>query len=326
MARLAGVSPSVVSYVINSGPRPVSAEAKDKVMAAIAALNYRPNETARALARGSTRQVGLVVADTTSPFSAELGAAIEEHLLARGYGLVTANNHEGERPGNISPLEVVASRSVSAVIIDAPRVPEDVLIAHDHDVRLVSLNAQDAPSGLISSVVDYHEGAIAAVEHLIEHGRRAIGFVGSGSPADRRRPGWLRALAKAGLRPALDMDTGWQMEEGFRAGTQIVEQEFPPEELDALFIASDALAFGCMAALREGGYRIPEDIAIVSFDGTSLSRYASPALTTMQQPINEIAAAVVGLALDPDVAPGSHARHQVSLIRRGSCGCPFPEA
>lgn len=321
VARLAGVSPSVVSYVINQGPRPVSASARRRVEEAIAALSYKPNETARALVRGKSQHVGLVAVDITSPFYSELSAAIDRELFLRGLTLVTASSTYRQTDERDSPLKLLMEHNVTAALMSTGVHPSDIAFARDHNLPIVALNEQLPTEGLSSTIVDYSTGTITAVQHLIEHGRRHIGFVGNTSSADQRFPGWRRAVDTAGLTPGPSVMSDWTAEDGYRAGQWLAQQRFLPHELDALFIASDAIAIGCLAALREGGIRVPEDLAIVAFDGTKLSRYLPPGLTTMAQPIEQIAANAIRLLLDRTHPEAEQLHYQAQLITRRSCGC-----
>lgn len=321
VARLAGVSPSVVSYVINQGPRPVSAPVRRRVEEAIAALNYKPNETARALVRGRTQHVGLVAVDITSPFYSDLSGAIDHELFMRGLTLVTASSTYRQSDGRESPLELLTAHNVTAALVSTSVRPADIDFARTHDLPIVALNEQQSTEGLSATIVDYYGGTETAVRHLIGHGRHHIGFVGDTSSTDQRYSGWRHAVESAGLSPGPAVMCGWTAEEGYRAGQWLVKQGFRIHELDALFIASDAVAMGCLAALRDGGIDVPDDLAIVSFDGTKLSRYLSPGLTTMAQPIEQLAADAVRLLLDSVSGEAMQLHYKPELITRRSCGC-----
>ncbi|MEZ5085731.1 MAG: LacI family DNA-binding transcriptional regulator [Tessaracoccus sp.] len=321
VARLASVSPAVVSYVINGGPRPVSPEARERVEQAIAALGYRPNETARALVRGRSHHVGLVAVDTTGPFYSELAAAIDRELFLRGLTLVTASSTYRPPRDDSSPLELLLEHNVTAALMATQVEPSDIAFARAHDLPIVALNERKHREGLSSALVDYAKATKQAVSHLIDHGRRHIGFVGGFYSRDARHPAWLETLAAADLAHGPSVQSDWTPEAGYEAGRWIVEQQFGRDELDALFIASDAIALGCLAALNEAGLRVPEDIAVVSFDGTKLAPFIGPGLTTMAQPIERIAKDVVSLLLDPERLPGTHLSYEAKMVVRRSCGC-----
>lgn len=321
VARLASVSPAVVSYVINGGPRPVSAKTKARVVRAIAALDYRPNETARALARGKSHQVGLVMTDVTNPFYAELAAAIDRELYLQGMTLVTASSTHRPGESQLTTLEALRERNVAAVIVAAPLDPADLAFARSHGLPLIALDQISPSNELSAAIVDYRSATIEGVRHLIQHGRRRIGFIGNLRSGDPRHPAWREALDEAGLPAGPSVDCDWSPDAGYDAGLRLAGQRRKPQDLDALFIASDGLAIGCVAGLRARGLKIPEDIAIVSFDGTRLAPFIGPGLTTMSQPIDRIASDAVGLLLDSNRSHGTHLRYEATMTIRRSCGC-----
>ncbi|HQD22328.1 MAG TPA: LacI family DNA-binding transcriptional regulator [Arachnia sp.] len=318
VARRAEVSPAVVSYVINGGPRPVAAATRARVERAIAELGYRPNKTASALARGLSQQVGLVVVDTTNPFYAELAAAIDHELFLRGMTLITVSAVHRPSDAQATALESLAEHDVRAAILAADPNPADVAYARAKGLPLVVLNEMAPSAGISSAIVDYRSATIEAVRHLAGHGRRRIGFVGN-FVRDLRYPAWREALDGAGLTPGPAVNCAWTIDAGFEAGRRLAADH--RGEVDALFVASDALAMGCIAGLREAGLGVPDDIAIVSFDGTRVAPYVGPGLTTMAQPIDRIAADAVELVLDADAEPGTHLAYTAQMVVRGSCGC-----
>ena len=316
VASLAEVSPAVVSYVINGGPRPVAAATRARVERAIAELGYRPNKTASALARGRSQQVGLVVVDTTNPFYAELAAAIDHELYVRGMTLITVSAAHRPTDSEATTLEFLAEHDVRAVIFATSVAPAEVAYATAKALPFVVLNEMAPAAGISSAVVDYRAATVDAVQHLVGHGRRRIGFVGRFAH-DLRYLGWREALDGAGLPPGPAVDCGWSIDDGYDAGRRLAAEG----DLDALFVASDELAMGCISGLREGGLSVPDDVAIVAFDGTRCGRYVGPGLTTMAQPIDRLAADAVELVLDSAAKPGTHLSYSAQMVVRGSCGC-----
>lgn len=317
VARLAAVSPAVVSYVINGGPRPVSAKTRARVERAIAALDYRPNETARALVRGRSHQVGLVVTDATNPFYAELVAAIDTELFHRGMTLVTVSSAHRPSDADLTPLESLAEHNVTAAILATQVEPSDTAFARAHNLPIIALNEISPPPDLTAALLDHRGATITAVRHLVAHGYRSIGFVGSCDPRDPRHPAWRDALRAAGLPAGPSFDCDWTPEAGYQAGLRLADGSLP----DALFIGSDAVAMGCIAGLRESGVQVPDDIAIVSFDGTRMAPFIGPGLTAMSHPISRIASDAVSVVLDRGTSPGTHVTYDATLTIRRSCGC-----
>lgn len=320
VARLAGTSPAVVSYVLNGGPRGVSPQTKARVLAAIEQLGYRPNGIARSLRMNRTMTLGLVVPDNANPFFAELARAIEEASYAQGYTLLIGNAAEDDQRQS-SYVRTFLARQVDGLFLVPAHGPVGCL----DDLRRsgtpwVSLDRQIPGADAPAVLVDNRGGAYAATRHLIEHGRRRIACLAGPQdvmPATDRVAGWRDALAEEGVRPSA-MQV-WHAPFGRRAGYRAaLEMLAGKEKPDALFVASDEQALGVLRAVAQLGLRCPDDVAIASFDGIAATAYAVPALTTMAQPFAEMGRAalthLLGRSGPTEVLP-------VALTARGSCGC-----
>jgi LacI family transcriptional regulator len=327
VARLAGTSPAVVSYVLNGGPRPVSPQTRAKVLRAIEQLGYRPNGIARSLRMSRTMTLGLVVPDNANPFFAELARAIEEESFANGYTLLIGNAAEDHDRQN-TYVRTFLARQVDGLFIVPAHGPAGFLAELQRAGRpWVSLDRQVAGAGAPAVLVDNRGGAYAATRHLVEHGRRRVACLAGPAdvmPATDRVAGWRDALAEEGIRPrAMSV---WHAPFGRRAG-YLASREIlgTPDRPDAIFVASDEQALGSLRAIAELGLRCPRDVAVVSFDGIPATAYSTPALTTMAQPFADLGRAAVAHLL-AQIAGGTSPAEvlPVSLITRGSCGCPDP--
>ncbi len=327
VARLAGVSPALVSYVINPGSRPVSAEARQRIEAAIKELNYRPNAIAQALRRSTSHSVGLLMPTFTSPVVSYLAENIEELCRAQGYVLLSGNTG-GVADREASYLQEFISRGVDALILIGTASPAGLETAAASGVPVLALDNIPYGVGVSSIRVDAVGGAESAVRHLIEvHGHRRIACVAARWPEHSnvgdRVTGWRNAMTSAGLHAgdellvhagSHDRDGGWEA-----IGSVIDETD-----ATAAFITSDVKAIGALHFLRSRGIRVPEDFAVVSYDGTVLSGSAWPRLTTVGQFIPEVAAHVVERLLTKVATKGLEPTHDVlptELIVRESCGC-----
>nr|WP_231637097.1 LacI family DNA-binding transcriptional regulator [Microbacterium sp. No. 7] len=324
VARLAGVSTAVVSYVVN-GTKNVSPETERRVREAIALLGYRPNSAARALRLGSNEMLGMVVPDARNPYFAMLAHAVETVAAERGYTLLTANA-DGLLETERRHVERFVDRGVDGVFLCSTIVEPDVRPLVDADIPTVLLNHSVEVAGVASVRIDLWEGARLAVEHLAEHGHERIGLVigsNTGHVLDPRETGWRQELARRGLAEGpLERDI-FTMRGGYDAGRRLLATGLP----SALFVSSDRQAIGLLRALHEAGVRVPDDVALVSFDGSEDAAYSWPPLSTVAAPIADMARAAVDAILapaDPDAGrPGI--RHEVfapALVRRASCGCP----
>jgi LacI family transcriptional regulator len=312
----AGVSDAVVSYALNGGA-PVAPATRRRVLDAVAELGYRPNQAARALRSGSARTLVLAVPDDAdpvfaNPFFAEYAAEIEQAARRRGYALyttATAFDPETVR----ARFDEFAARMVDGVLVLAGGDPLDATVLDTAGLPWLELNASPGRPGIASVGTDLQAGARLATAHLLEHGYPSVGFVGEEHPAESRHAGWLDACREAGVQPGPAIRSGYARENGYAAIGAC--DDLP----SALFVASDRAAVGVLRALHERGVRVPEDVALVAFDGTWEAEYTWPALSSVRQPVAEMAEDAVARLLDPG-APRRHASFAGRLVVRASCG------
>jgi LacI family transcriptional regulator len=332
VARAAGVSPAVVSYVLNNGPRPVSTGARARVLEAVERLDYRPNAIASALRGGSTQTIGFLTPNRDNPFFAGLADALERWLSEQGY-LVLTGSSRGFRAREERLLKTFLDRKVDGLIVSSGiSLPGPTLAAVDPPV-LVLDEVPDASSA--SAVVT--EDALDArttVEHLQHHGHALVGCI-VGPPRIRseavRLAGWRsqQTLADA---PAGDelVAFGEPSEEGgyLAAGLMFSEHGRPwaihGRRPSALFVASDVQAIGALCALHELGLRVPDDVAVASMGGTRAAQYTIPTLTTMRQDTEYLAGVACAELLrrirDPSGGP-TVVRLRGNLVVGQTCGC-----
>jgi LacI family transcriptional regulator len=324
VAKRAGVSTAVVSYVLNNGPRGVSAEARARVLEAVEALDYRPNAVARALRARRTHTIGLIVPDNGNPFYAELARAIEDESFSRGHALLLGNS--GDDPAREeSYIQTFLDRQVDALLLISVSTAPDLSALEGRATRAVVLD-RSLPGGTVASlVVDDEGGALEGVRHLVEHGHRRIGLItgpGDVAAAQERRRGWSRALQEADL-PASDglvVRAAFTRSGGYAAAHELLARR---PRVSAVFVSADVQAIGLLRAVTEAGLSVPDDVAVVSFDGIEDSAYSVPTLTTLQQPLDRIAERAVERLLDNvDGEDGPlHEVLPVRLVVRRSCGC-----
>ncbi|MCJ1715572.1 LacI family DNA-binding transcriptional regulator [Curtobacterium sp. VKM Ac-2922] len=322
VARLAGVSDAVVSYTLNGGA-PVAADTRRRVLAAVAELGYRPNQAARALRSGSARTLVLAVPDAqdpvfSNPFFAEFAAAIESVARARGYVLsTTATTFAPD--GLRTRFEEFAARMVDGVLVLSSGVADRTAI-DPVGLPWVDLNVTGGRPGVASVGADLRGGAEQATEHLLGHGRTRVAFVGQLDTREPRHAGWRATCGRWGVPPGRVYDGGYTREGGYVAGLQIADEPDPP---DAVFAASDRTAVGLLRAFHERGVRVPEDVAVVAFDGSWEAEYTWPPLSTLRQPVESMAEAAVRGLLDG--SPPTHHEFPAELIIRASCGTHGPD-
>jgi LacI family transcriptional regulator len=326
VARYAGVSTAVVSYVVNDGPRRVAPETAARVRTAIEILKYRPNVNARALKKGSTEMLGVVLPDITNPFFAEYARALEVAAAAHGHVLVvaTSDTNEAQESRIISDL---ANRHVDGLLISTVLPPSGFRAITLPDRPTVLINCSTPFAGYTAVGPDSREGARALVDHLITvHGHQSIALIiGESSepvPEPRER-GWSDAFQAHKLPPGPIVRTSFSREGGYEAAVRLLNW---PSRPSAIFAASDQLCTGTLKAIREAGLRCPDDIAVVSFDGTTESEYCWPPLTVARQPVQAMAQAAVSAVLNLTSPPAAYQRFATELVIRESCGCSRPAA
>lgn len=322
VARYAGVSSAVVSYVVNGGPRPVAPKTAARVREAIRVLGYRPNASARALRTGSTQLLGLVVPEIGNPLFADLALAIETAAAQRGYGLLLTNS-QGDADAERRHVLNLTARQIDGLLLTPTNSRPDLANLPLTGTPTVLLGTFEQQPGYPSVGVDAYTGAYNGVTHLISHGHPSIALIigGGRTPGDElREQGWLRATRDAGLPDGPIARESWSRAGGYAAGHRLFADSPHPS---AVFVSSDLQAIGLLRALHESGRRIPHDVAVLSFDGTQESEYSNPQLTVIRQPIALIATDAINRLLTPNSPDGpNNILHPSELILRRSCGCP----
>jgi len=332
VARAAGVSPAVVSYVLNDGPRPVSSAARARVLEAVARLDYRPNAIASALRGGSTQTIGFLTLNRSNPFSAELAEAVERHFNQHGY-LVLAGSSHGYRPTEERLLRTFLDRRVDGLILSSgvSLLRTSLAVA---DLPVLVLDGAEAPPEVSLVGTEDVLDAAATVDHLQHHGHDLIGCIAGPPhlPSERLRLAGWRQQQQRTRRPSGDKLVAFAdpSEEGGDAAAQLLLSEHGrPGTLHgrrptALFVASDVQAIGVLRACHELGLEVPTDVAVASMGGTRAARYTIPTLTTMRQDVEYLARTASVQLLGRIRAPGTvpiHTRLRGNLVVGQTCGC-----
>lgn len=317
VAVMAGVSDPVVSYTLN-GKAPVAPETAERVGEAIRVLGYRPNHTARALKSGSSRAIALIGPRGedpafSNPYFAEFAATAEEMARQRGFAFYMASYAVGSETV-VDRLREFADRQIDGALI-LPGEGHDVTAADEVGVPWVQVNTADPIDGVSTVGVDVYQGGVDATTHLIEHGHRRIGFVGH-LDGEARYRGWADTCRRHGLDPTPAVFSRFTRADGYAAAKQLIASGLMPS---AVFAASDLMALGVLRALHEAGIEVPGQVALVSFDGSWEAEYTWPALTSVRQPIAQMAESALTQLLTRDAEP-SHTIFPGELVVRTSCG------
>jgi LacI family transcriptional regulator len=319
VARFAGVSTAVVSYVVNDGPKRVAPDTAERVRRAIEVLRYQPNAHARALRLGSTNLLGIVVPDITKPFFAATTEALERAAAAEGYALLLADS-ASDRQREKSNIGNLVSRQVDGLVLLTLLTEPELATLSLRDTPAVVFNWSGTVPGFYAIGAAAETGAYNAVRHLVGHGHKDITLImGARDPnrPDPRELGWSRAVREAKLEEQRIEGTDFTRLGGYQAMQRILASRPLPT---AVYASSDLEAIGALRAMREAGVQVPEDIALASFDDIVDAEYTWPALTTVRLPIVDMATAAVAALIRGDTSTGGQL-FDTQLVVRHSCGC-----
>ena len=322
IARACGVSVSTVSRVLNNRPD-VSEDVRRRVLAAVEAKGYIPNNSARDLVRSRSDAVGVIVRGTGNLFFSEMLKTVSKEIEAKGYTMVLqfiesdADEVKAgailEREKKLRGLIFLGGRfdytPAELAVIGVPYV------CCSYTNCFGSLREEDYSS---VSIDDYRT-AYTAVEELIRLGHRRIAALVPGrsdrSISELRYNGFRAALRDNGIPfdPALLVETGgFEMPEMYQGVKLLLERG---EEFSALFTLSDTAALAAIKALNDHGRRVPEDCSVIAIDGLRVSEYVNPTLTTMVQPVEDMGRESVQILTDvlEKGAPTRHLRLEARL-------------
>ncbi len=324
VARVAGVSTSTVSHVVN-GTRRVTQETERAVREAIQATGYTHDRIARSLATGRTRTIGLAMSAISNPYFAELAHAIEREAALAGYTLLLADTHD-EPERELRATRDLLGRRVDGVLLAPSAEPT---------AALELLRKRAVPTVLIDRFVPVELDQIATenvaptarlVEHLSELGHERIGMIAGLkglATSEERIEGYRRGLASSSLRfdPELVVRGDSDAEHARAAVHRVLRLGQPPT---ALVVTNNRMTIGAMQALREAGLTVPDEIALVAFDDFEWADLFHPRLTTIAQATTQLGEQSVAMLLSRLANPDLLARKvrlEPIFVHRESCGC-----
>ncbi|WP_370520968.1 LacI family DNA-binding transcriptional regulator [Cellulomonas sp. H30R-01] len=321
VARTAGVSVATVSKVVN-GRYGVAAATLSRVQEVIEELGYEASLGARSLRSHRTNVLGILVAEF-EPYSTELLKGASAAVGATGYELLAYSG--GGAGGSVGWERRYLSRLAGTLIDGAVIVTPTVVEAHP-GVPVVAVDPHTGPSGLPTVDADSFAGAVLATEHLLGLGHTRVAFLG-GRPdlesARLREDGFRHAMAAAGV--AVDEDLvrvgGYRPETADQPANELLARPEPPT---AVFAANDLSAIRVVEVARSLGLRVPEDLSVIGFDNVPESALATPPLTTISQPLQQMGAEALRLLVDliDGRERGVHVRLSTELVERASTAPP----
>jgi len=329
VARRAGVSRAVVSYVLNNGSRTVARETRERILAAIAELGYRPNKHAQNLMRGkynlvAHKQFGIVLSDVfmlRRPYYADILAGIHATAHEHHHRIQFIRFYQ-ELKDPILFNELIHDEEISGLILIAldqhMETEEDRRLIAEIRARIANIVCVEWRWEDIPSVsFDRQEAAYKATAHLCSLGYRDIAYIGQ---TDNRVLGFRQALSESGLAVGSeDILNAATAHAGFDACGQLLEQRSAP---DAIMGGSDEVSIGVLRRLAEAGLTVPDSVAVASIDDIEMAEFCSPPLTTVHVQTSEMGSYAVQVLMDLATHPRAPASIVLPtrLVVRSSCG------
>jgi len=327
IAREANVGIGTVSRVLNNSAN-VTTETRERVITVARKLNYQPHAFAQALARKRSNTLSAIIPFFTNYFFIEVLQGVQETLSSLGYDLIIHGANNQQQVAEYLQRSMRKGR-VDGTLLFSLELPENFV--EEFRQQKVPLVLVDTFHPAFDSIrVDNAGGATIATEHLISLGHRNIGMINANlqsAPARERLASFRQTLQHAGIQipdgnivnSAEEKNDGFSRESGFRGMMEFLGRGLPLPT--AFFVSSDIQAIGVLAALRERNIRVPEDVAIVSFDDVELAKNFD--LTTMRQPMfkmGELAVKKMIERIEHPEAPVSSVSFKPGLVIRASCG------
>jgi LacI family transcriptional regulator len=296
---MVGVSIQTISAVINNKPG-ITEDTKARVVEVIQQLNYRPDFIARSLRTRKTKTIALLASDISTPVASKMASAAEAFAFKLGYKLIVYNTHDDEER-EIDYINSSTQGSVDGVLlISAVNAQKAQDILGRVSIPSVAIDRipfdYEGPSVTLNNV----KAGYLAGQHLVAlHHSKIVHITG---PQDlrvsvERSKGFIQALAEQGISVDYKEEhaDGWYCENGYEIMRRVLNEN---AEFTAIFASGDSLAIGVLRAIIEYGYRVPDDISLIGVDDIDFAAYLNPPLTTIKQPISEMAETGVKALID----------------------------
>lgn len=298
------VSKTLVSFVLNGrgDEKGISPKTQERVKQVAKAFNYKPNHFARGLRLGKTQTIGLIVADISNKFYAKIARQVERVASLNNYNLIIASSDENPDK-ELQLINMLRDRQIDGLIISTTHKDSRIfslMSKESYPYVLIDRNLPKLNSHFVGC--DNYNGAYKATNHIIENGYKKIGLLKVSpdhiSSIKERELGYRAALKENGLRVHNKLIQTIDFAH-IRSSVRQVLQEFiqAPNSIDAVFSLNNNITVACMEYFDECKIRIPQDIALVSFDDIELFRFSYPKITALAQPVDEIGEHAVKILL-----------------------------
>ncbi|MDG6882569.1 Purine nucleotide synthesis repressor [Phocoenobacter uteri] len=298
VAKLAGVSTTTVSHVINK-TRFVADKTTQAVWDAISELNYSPSAVARSLKVNTTKSIGMIVTTSEAPFFAEIILAMERHCYEMGYSLFLCNT-QNDLNKIQNHLDMLMTKRVDGILVMCSEYTENSLaLLNRTNIPMVVMDwGQECNSDVI--IDNSFTGGYLATKHLIENGHKDIAVISGNlfkTLSKNRFQGFSKAMCEANLliEPDWIQEGDFEPEGGFECMNNILDSGKIPT---AVFCFNDVMALGAISAINLKGLSVPQDISVIGYDNIHNSRFYAPPLTTMHQSKSRLSDRVLELLLE----------------------------
>ncbi len=312
VARLAGVSGTTVSYIVNgrADEMRISVDTQERVRAAVAQLHYRPNRSARSLRTRTTKTIGVITDFVASGmFASRMLSGANAAARALDHVLVISET-EGDPVVESLLIDEMVERQVDGLVYVTRTTLVHQPPAGRLDGRVVMLNCVDPAGSMPSVLPDERAGGRVAAEAILASGLRGDVFVVGEDPTPHALAGHLRLsgigerMAESGIALSGVLPCDWAVEPAYDEVSRWLDSGHRPRGLICL---NDRVAMGVYQALGEHGLVVPDDVAVVSFDGSELASWLRPRVTSVALPFEQMGDLAVRLLLDPaGVEVGPH--------------------
>ncbi|MBS4206695.1 LacI family DNA-binding transcriptional regulator [Bacillus sp. FJAT-50079] len=326
IARIANVSITTVSRVLNNKSEGIGDDTRKKVLSIIQELDYRPNSIARSMITKKTNTIGLIIPDIRNPFFPELVRGAEDVAKQSNYNIFLCNT-DGDKASETEYIQLMQEKSVDGIIFThsyATLSKQIEALANQHNTPIVLLDRGLDDDQFSGVYIDNEKAGYLATKFLLELNHVKIGCITGPSHipnSNKRLKGYAKALDEWGIvvNQNVIIQGDYQWEGGYVAAKQLLQKE----KVSAIFAFNDLMAFGVYQAAGELGMRIPDDLSVIGFDNLKYNEFMNPRLTTIDQSTYKMGEAAIQLLLKQIEAEEAFEHQTIylepNLIVRESC-------
>ena len=306
IARLASVSPTTASLILNGKGQRMSQETIDRVNKVVEQYHYVPDFYAQRMTTKEAKMIGVILPDLTDFFFAKLLQGIERAAAKEGYSILLMHSHHSKEKEE-EALQTMISRSVDGIILATPYLVDGELFNQVKKIcPIILIDNRNNPRKEAIIYVDEQKGMADMVHYLYECGHRHIAFLKEDQcyyQLNYRFQGFKETMEQLGIfNEQLIVETPLSVAGGYIGTKKLLQKKTP---FTAVICANDHLAIGAYRSLFEEGKQIPEDISIVGFDNIDIAAYLTPALTTVNQPIEALGTSAINHLIEKIQHPES---------------------